>query len=253
MMRPYLRDLVDGHKPITELTNRASNNDSEHGEWKIQPVMQNNCISTKNFEDTRAAYSASKPVETFMGADTDDAIDRLLDTLLQRFQKAIETSKGNGSGFTHKNVALLYYYFMKIDIRRAESYFESFDWLKNKGATINPKNKKDNKCFQYAITSRLNYNKIKTKYLKKIERIKRVDTDFSSQQREWEEFEQNYTLIALNVLFESYNSEEIKLAYKSRNNYKSKKHVILLMTNDEAKNSYYFAVKDLTELNSWSG
>ena len=82
MIRPYLGDLIDGHKPITELTNRASNNDSERGEWKIQLVMQNNCIFTKNFEDTRAVYSASKPAEIFMGADTDDAIDRLLDTLL---------------------------------------------------------------------------------------------------------------------------------------------------------------------------
>ena len=33
-------------------------------------------------------------------------------------------------------------YFMKIDIRQAEPYIESFDWLKSKGATINPKNKK---------------------------------------------------------------------------------------------------------------
>ena len=32
-----------------------------------------------------------------------------------------------------------------------------------------------------------------------------VDIDLSSQQRGWEEFEQNNTLIALNVLFVSYN------------------------------------------------
>ena len=69
---------------------------------------------------------------------------------------------------------------MKRDIKRAESYIESSDWLKNKGTTIYPKNKKDNKCFQYAITSGLNYNKIKKKYLKKIEKFKQVDRDFSS-------------------------------------------------------------------------
>ena len=220
MIRPYLRDLIDGHKPTAKLTNRASNNDSELGEWNIQLVMQNNCISTKNFEDTCAAYSASKPVEIFMGADTDDAIDILFDTLLQRFQKTIEASNDNGSGYTHENIALLYYYFMKIDIRRAESYIESFDWLKSKGAIINPKNEKNNKCFQYSITSGLNYNKIKRKYLKKIEKFKRVDTDILLHQREWEKFEKNNKLIALNVLFVSYNSEEIKLAYKSRYNYK---------------------------------
>ena len=78
------------------------------------------------------------------------------DTLLQRFQKAIETSNANRSGFTHESVALLYYHFMKIDIGRAESYVKSPDWIANKGATINPENEKDNKCFQYSITSGLN-------------------------------------------------------------------------------------------------
>ena len=47
----------------------------------------------------------------------------------------------------------------------------------------------------------------------------------------------------------SYNSEEIKLAYKSSYN-KLKNQVILLMINDEANNCYYFAVKNLSELNS---
>ena len=32
-----------------------------------------------------------------------------------------------------------------------ESYIESPDWIKNRKATINPKNK-NNKCFQYATT-----------------------------------------------------------------------------------------------------
>ena len=85
------------------------------------------------------------------------------------------------------------------------------DWIVNKKATINPKNKKDNKCFQWLTISGLNYNKIKQKELKKILKFKRIDTDFSSYQRTWEEFEQNNTLIALNILFVSYNSEEIKI------------------------------------------
>ena len=85
--------------------------------------------------------------------------------------------------------------------------------------------------------------------MKKILTFKRVDTDFFSHQRDWEEFEQRDTLIALNVLFVSYNSEEIKLAYKSNYN-KRKNQVILLMINDEANNCYYFAVKNLSEINS---
>ena len=64
--------------------------------------MQNNCVSTKYFEETRTIYSASKPVEIFMGTDTDDVIDRLFDTILQRFQQAIEKSNERGSELTMK-------------------------------------------------------------------------------------------------------------------------------------------------------
>ena len=40
------------------------------------------------------------------------------------------------------------------------------DWIVSKKATINSKNEKDSKCFQWAIVSGLNYNKIKEKDLK---------------------------------------------------------------------------------------
>ena len=96
-----------------------------------------------------------------MGTDTDGAIDKLFDTLLQRFQQAIKTSNERGSEFIHESVTLLYYHFQRIDIRRTESYIASPDWLRNKEAAINPKNENDNKCFQYAITVALNYNKTK--------------------------------------------------------------------------------------------
>ena len=88
------------------------------------------------------------------------------------------------------------------------------DRIASKKATINPKNKKDNECFKWSIISGLNYNKIKKKELRKILKFKRADTDFSSYQRKWEEFEQNNFSIALNILFVSHNSEEVKLAYK---------------------------------------
>ena len=215
--------MINDHKPTVELNNEANDSDAERGEWKIQLVMQNNCISVKNFEDTCAIYSASKPEEIFMGSDTKDVIDRHFDTTLERFQEAVVTSQKNGSEFTHESAGLSYYYFMKIDIRRAESYVKFPDWIANKRATINLKNEKD-KCFKWSTTSGLNYNEIKKKYLKKIEKFKRVNIDLSSYQRDWGEFEQNNASIALNVLFSSYNSEEIKLTDKSRYNNKRKKH-----------------------------
>ena len=52
MIRPYLRDLINDQKPTKELNNEENDHDTERGEWKIQLVLQNNCISTKNFKDT---------------------------------------------------------------------------------------------------------------------------------------------------------------------------------------------------------
>ena len=98
-----------------------------------------------------------------MGSDTENVIDKLFNTLLQRFKLVQETSNERGSEFIPDSVELLYYHFQRIDIRRAESYIMSPDWIASKKATINPKNEKDNKCFQWPIISGLNYNKIKEK------------------------------------------------------------------------------------------
>ena len=122
-------------------------------EWKIQLTMQNSCISTKNFEETCTIYTKSEPIEIFVGSNTEDVINKLFNTLLQRFQQAQEKSNDNGSEFIPDSVKLLYYHFQKIDMRRGESYIKSPDWIVSKKAIINPKNKKDNKCFQWSIIS----------------------------------------------------------------------------------------------------
>ena len=85
---------------------------------------------------------------------------------------------------------MLEYELHKINTIRAESYIPSPDWIANKKATINPKNEKDNKCFQWSIIAGLNYNIIKEKELKKLLKFKRVDIDLSPHQRYWENFEQ---------------------------------------------------------------
>ena len=46
IIRPYLRDLINDHKPTAELNNDS---DAECGVWKVQLVMLSNCISVKNF------------------------------------------------------------------------------------------------------------------------------------------------------------------------------------------------------------
>ena len=144
-----------------------------------------------------------------MGSNTENMVDTLFNTLLQNYQRIQETSNERGSEFIPDSVEILEYEFHKIDIIRAESYIICPDWIANKKATINPKNEKDNKCFQWSINAGVNYDIIKEKELKKLLKFKRIDTGFSSHQRYWENFEQENILIALIVLFVSHNSEEI--------------------------------------------
>ena len=199
------------------------------------------CISTKGFNETHTMHPKSKQVDVYMGSDTENVVDTLFNTLSQNFQHIQETSNERGSKLIPDSVEILEYEFHKIGLIRAESYIVTPDWIASKNATINPKNVKDNKCFQWPIIAGLNYNNIKEKELKKLLKFKRVDADFSSHQRGWENFEQENNSIVLNVLFVSHNSEEIKLAYKSSYN-KRKNQEILLMINDEANNYYYFAI-----------
>ena len=60
------------------------------------------------------------------------------------------------SEFIPDRVELLQYEFHKIDIIRAESYIISSDWIGSKKSTINPKNEKENKCFQWSTIAGLN-------------------------------------------------------------------------------------------------
>ena len=64
------------------------------------------------------------------------------------------------SYFVIESVDLLFYSLHKIRLRKGGSYIESPEWLRNKRATVNPKNKKDDKCFQYALTVALNHQNI---------------------------------------------------------------------------------------------
>ena len=61
------------------------------------------------------------------------------------------------SEFLFDYVQLLYYKCHKINPNCSRSYIDSPDWIKSKKATINPINKKDNKCLQSVVTVALIY------------------------------------------------------------------------------------------------
>ena len=96
---------------------------------------------------------------------------------------------------------------------------ESPEWLRNKGAIVNPKNYDDNDCFQYAITVALNHQNIEN-HPERISNLKPFIDQyewkgivFPLHSKDWKKFEQNNKAIALNILFVPYNTNKIRLAY----------------------------------------
>ena len=103
-------------------------------------------------------------------------------------------------------VHLFYYKCHKINCKRVASYKYSPDWIKNKKATTNPINKKDNNCFQKAITVVLNYEEI-GKHLKEYQKLNLLqiyhgeEMNYSSEKDDWKISEKNSLTIALNALY----------------------------------------------------
>ena len=161
-----------------------------------------------------------------------------------------------GSDFVPDSIDLLYYHLQKIDLKRGGSYIDYIDHisscLKNKKATINPKNN-DDKCFQYALTAALNYQNIKS-HPERISNLKPFinqydwkEIDCTSHQKVWKKFESNNKTIALNILFVPYKTEKIRLAYKSKHSFKRENQVIPLMIT-HGKKWHSLTMKSLSAL-----
>ena len=145
---PYLSDLINDHKSIRDNSN----------EWKIQINVHVNFISSNDTGKICTIFVWSDNEEIRSGNETDDIIKGLLNSFLNNYQKE-EIILRNGSNFVFESVDLLSYHIHKTSLKRGKSYIKSPEWLINKRATINPKNK-DNKCFQYSITVALNHQNI---------------------------------------------------------------------------------------------
>ena len=100
-------------------------------------------------------------------------------------------------------------------LNRGSSYIKSHEWIRNKGVTINRKNK-DNKSFQYAITSALNHKNInhnpeRISNLKPfINNCSWKDIEFPSHSKPRRKSECNNNRIALNILFVPYKKKHNK-------------------------------------------
>ena len=189
--------------------------------------MAINFFSSKDSAETRTMHTKRDNIKSMMDSETDEIIEEICESFLQRYQEGLEESM-KGIEFIFDIVDVLYYNLNKISLNLGGTYIDSPKWLKNKKATINPGNN-DDKCLQYAFTTALNNEQIKS-HPEKISNIKSfIDQydwkgiSFPSHKKDWEKFELNNKSIALN------------LSYKSKNNLNRENEVILLMITDSKR------------------
>ena len=174
----------------------------------------------EDFNDKKVLYVKTKNVEITMDSGTNEIVKELFESIIKKYQELMEYSTKN-SGLILEGVELMNYDINKIAINRDGSYIESPTWLKSKKCTINPQNKNDNNCFQYALTVALNYEKIdnhseKTSKIRpSIDQYNWSEINFPSNQKDWKKFESDNKLIALNILYIPHNTKDIRHAYKS--------------------------------------
>ena len=91
MIRPYLRDIIiNDHKTQGEWKVHSGNTLIDYktpGEWKIQLAMIIDFISSKDSDEIRTMQTKSNNIEIMMGNETDEIIEELFESLLQKYQE----------------------------------------------------------------------------------------------------------------------------------------------------------------------
>ena len=110
--------------------------------------MTSNFIYSEDYNDEDCAMHSKSDNIEFMSSDEADEVTKtfFLSQLKKSYQNNLESIRCKESVFDY--IQLLYYKCHKVRFIRSGVYIDSPYWIKNRKATINPINKKDNKCFQ---------------------------------------------------------------------------------------------------------
>ena len=83
-------------------------------------------------------HTKSDNIEIMMVSETDEIIEELFESLLERYQEGLKESMIGGE-FIFNCVDAFDYNLNKLSLNRGRSYMDSPEWLKNKKVTINPR------------------------------------------------------------------------------------------------------------------
>ena len=127
MIRPYLSDIIIDHKYHGLVRYHSGNKtwvEETPSNWKIQLTMTINFISSKDSDETPTMHTKSNNVEIMMGSETNEIIEELFKSFLQKYQEGLKESMP-GSAFIFDDADSLYYNLKKVSLSRGGSYIDS--------------------------------------------------------------------------------------------------------------------------------
>ena len=95
IIKPYLSDIRNDHTTRGLVRYHSGNKtwvEETSSEWKIQLTMAINFISSKDSDKARTTHTRSNNVEIMMGSETDEIIEDLFESFLQKYQDRLEES-----------------------------------------------------------------------------------------------------------------------------------------------------------------
>ena len=95
IIKTYLIDIINQHKTHGLVRYHSGNKswlEETSSEWKIQLTMVINFISSKDSDETQTMHTKSNNVEIMIGSETDEVIETLFESFLQKYQEGLEES-----------------------------------------------------------------------------------------------------------------------------------------------------------------
>ena len=189
-IRPYLIALIDKKK----ISHQKIQLDIA---INLRPITKSDRITF---------YVKSKNIIYSPSANSEDILKQIINSLCKYYADKLLICRTDSS-YVYESVEGLNIHFDKINLNRGTSYIPSPDWLKHKGATMNPLNTKDNYCFMNALTIALNHreigkntSRISQKLFNHILKYNWDYIDFPASTPDYKISEMNNEDIALNIL-----------------------------------------------------
>ena len=205
-------------------------------------------ISVKNDQgveklETFEAYFSTRNYKNLKSTN----IEKLLKKGFAKILKDLEEFKNNGSGWYFKEVLRLEVHTVEYNPIKGSSYIDLPEWIKNKKAIINIKNR-DDKCFIWSILRYLYPKEKDAQYLKDLRKyefsLNTKGLTFPLKLKDITKFEKiNPEIPGINVF-----SNDSMTIYPLRMTERDCKNTIDLFLNEEDGNSHYSLIKNFHRL-----